>query len=542
MNKEIVDKIINIQTGKELDYARVETLKDNAMLKVKPELWETWDFEKNNELGLDIWKMTKGSEKKVWWNCLKCQSDYYTIIGNGCGYCSGKLINHTNSLFNTAPHLEKEWDYEKNTDISPHEIGRSSHKLVWWICSKCNSSYDSTPNNRSNNKNCPYCAGRRVNSTNSLASLYPHLLSEWHPFKNGDLTPHDFTSGSKEIIWWICPKCNSDYEMNIIQRKNNISCPYCRGMRVNYTNSLAALMPDISKEWHQVLNSNLTPHDVTCGSAKKAWWICDLGHEWEAVVGNRTRGDSCPYCTGKRILIGFNDMWTTNSKLAEQLLNPEDGYKYTDGSNKSLDWRCLNCGEINKNKKVAWVKSRSLSCTNCSDGISFPEKFMNNTLNYFNIVFQRQKTFNWSEGKLYDFYLEYNGQKIIIETHGGQHYFESYRKGARNLIEEQANDKYKYDMAMSNGIDKYIVIDCRYSELEWIKDNILNSELASIFNLSNINWSEIEMESRKSLHLKILDLWNNGNHLDSIIEEIPLSEYTIKKILRRFSKIGKCKY
>ena len=37
-------------------------------------------------------------------------------------------------------------------------------------------------------------------------SLYPDLVKEWHPTKNGDLTPNDFTHGSGKKVWWLCPK------------------------------------------------------------------------------------------------------------------------------------------------------------------------------------------------------------------------------------------------------------------------------------------------------------------------------------------------
>ncbi|RKJ16688.1 hypothetical protein D7X33_47280, partial [Butyricicoccus sp. 1XD8-22] len=139
-NQEVcVAELVNIQTGEVLDWDRVEGLKDNAMLKVKPELWIEWDFEKNSNLGFDVWKVTKASSSKV-----------------------------------------------------------------WWICPKCNSSYDSIINGRCvRNRGCSYCAGRKVNDTNSLASLNPELASQWHPNRNGNLTPQDITCGSNKKVWWL---------------------------------------------------------------------------------------------------------------------------------------------------------------------------------------------------------------------------------------------------------------------------------------------------------------------------------------------------
>ena len=59
--------------------------------------------------------------------------------------------------------------------------------------------------------------------------------------------------------------------------------------------------PPLAKEWHPQKNDGLTPKDVTPSSHKKVWWKCSKGHEWDALVSNRTRGRGCPYCyKGKR--------------------------------------------------------------------------------------------------------------------------------------------------------------------------------------------------------------------------------------------------
>jgi hypothetical protein len=56
------------------------------------------------------------------------------------------------------------------------------------------------------------------------------------------------------------------------------------------------LKPNLVKEWHPSKNAIIKPREVTPGSGKKVWWICNKGHEWEAVVYSRSRGSGCPYC------------------------------------------------------------------------------------------------------------------------------------------------------------------------------------------------------------------------------------------------------
>ena len=61
-------------------------------------------------------------------------------------------------------------------------------------------------------------------------SSYPHLVKEWHPTKNGELTPNNLTHGSNKKVWWLCSKGHS-YDSIICNRtsKNPTGCPYCSG-------------------------------------------------------------------------------------------------------------------------------------------------------------------------------------------------------------------------------------------------------------------------------------------------------------------------
>ena len=66
--------------------------------------------------------------------------------------------------------------------------------------------------------------------------------------------------------------------------------------RVSDINNLEAVFPEIAKEWHPDKN-DLGPSEVTAGSSKKVWWLCEKGHEWKCRVSQRTRqGTGCPGC------------------------------------------------------------------------------------------------------------------------------------------------------------------------------------------------------------------------------------------------------
>lgn len=85
------------------------------------------------------------------------------------------------------------------------------------------------------------------------------------------------------------------------------------------SSSVAIKNPELLAEWNTTKNGLLTPYDVTPGSGKKVWWKCSLGHEWQATIGSRVNGNGCPYCSNQRVLIGFNDLATTNPELLTTL-------------------------------------------------------------------------------------------------------------------------------------------------------------------------------------------------------------------------------
>ena len=95
-------------------------------------------------------------------------------------------------------------------------------------------------------------------------------------------------------------------------------------------------------------NGDLTPMMLTPGSGKRIWWRCDNGHEWQAYVHSRRDGDGCPFCSGHRVAIGFNDLASKSPILAaEWHPNKNGNIKPTDVtmySNKRAWWVCQKCG------------------------------------------------------------------------------------------------------------------------------------------------------------------------------------------------------
>ena len=187
-------------------------------------------------------------------------------------------------------------------------------------------------------------------------------------------------------------------------------------------------------------------------------------------------------------------------------------------------------------------KKKSISCT-CGDGVSYPEKFIISLLDQLNIKYEREYKPTWSSNRRYDFYLpNYN---MIIEMHGEQHYKNTNRKGARTLEEERQNDKYKEELALKNGIDKYIILDCRESKADWIKSSILQSELNNMFDLDKVDWVKCEEFALRNRVKEICDYWNQKEEWEttkSVGDKFNLSSTTIRKYLMKGQTLNWCYY
>ncbi len=350
-----------------------KVVESNCLATVYSHLAKEWHPTKNGNLTSH--SIAAHSGKIVWWKCDKGDDHEWPssilnrAYGNGCAVCSGKKVVKSNCLATTHPHLIKEWHSSKNGNLTPNNVSAGSHKKVWWKCDKgYDHEWEAAISNRTgkNQRGCPICAGQKVVKSNCLATIHPHLVKEWHPIKNADLTPYDVTAGSNKKVWWKCNK-SDDHEWKAVIRsrtgKIQNGCAICAGYKVVKSNCLATTHPHLIKEWHPNKNGDLTPYDVTAGSNKKVWWKCDKDndHIWETVISNRTakKQRNCPICVGKKV-VKSNCLATTHPQLAKQWHPTKNGkltpYDVVAGSGKKVWWKCY---EGNDHEWNASISSRT---------------------------------------------------------------------------------------------------------------------------------------------------------------------------------------
>ena len=285
-----------------------------SLAEAFPLLIKEWHPTKNENLS--PYDVSFGSAKKVWWKCPNGEDhEWLSSINNrtkpakqGCPICKGQKVVNSNCLKTLRPDLAEEWHPSKNGILTPMNVSCGSPKKVWWVCkTDKNHEWQATIGNRSSqNQGCPLCKNKQVSATNNLAFKNPEIAKQWHPTRNGTLTPYDVVEGSNKKVWWKCP-IGEDHEWKtaISHRINGRNCPICSGRKVVLSNSLSILNPELAKEWHTIKNKDLKIEKTALNSHKKVWWKCTKkpDHIWKASVASRAFGRGCPFCAD----YGFNN-------------------------------------------------------------------------------------------------------------------------------------------------------------------------------------------------------------------------------------------
>lgn len=272
----------------------------------------------------------------------------------------------------------------------------------------------------------------------------------------------------------ICRACKNTENSGVI------TCSQCgENLHTNKTiKNILVTHPEHAKEWDYNKNT-IHPKSVTYGSGKIAWWIgADCKHSWQMSIKEKIKYNChCPYCSGRRVLAGFNDLATTHPEIAKEL--DDNKYQSTEiskGCCVKLKWKCSNCNFTWMTTPNARTNNRS-GCPKCNR--SKLENIVASTLDKYNIEYQTEKTFDKCKNKRqlpFDFYLP--GYNTCIECQGIQHYPERYKKShfyRTSLILDvdkiQNHDNIKKSFCKQNNI---FLIEIPYWEENKIEQLLIN--------------------------------------------------------------------
>lgn len=363
---------------------------------------------------------------------------------------------------------------------------------------------------------------------------------------------YDDIKGEIEIIDYLC--CKSKLKI----KYNNKSTEMTIGnfQRVNLGRLIGKIVKGFKFEINQNIKDNkrdltIIDKEYRKKLIKKSFenqkyykYHCNkCGNEDWIREGNLINSRGCPVCSKHKAKLGINTIWDTDRWMCNLGVSEEDAKKYSRGSSRKITVKCPNCGREKKIVINSIYLYQSIGCS-CGDGKSYPEKFVMNFLEQLNVSFEVEYSPDWIDNKRYDFHIE--DINCIIETHGKQHYsiktnFKSC--GGRNFNQEQQNDKIKRETALKNGIKHYIELDCSESNMNYIKNSILNSEISKLFDLSNIDWLKCSEFACKNRIKEACEYWNNGTKSTIKIGKImKLTSTTIKEYLKQGKINNWCDY
>lgn len=362
----------------------------------RPDLASQWHPTKNGALGSG--DVSIGSSRKVWW-LGSCEHEWAATVsnrvgkGSGCPYCSRKaVLSGFNDLASRHPDLAEQWHPNKNGDLKPEAVVDGTPRRVWWLGS-CGHEWYAAVRERVRGTGCPYCVGNRtLSGFNDLVSQRPDLSAQWHPMKNGALRPADVTVGTNERVWWL-GLCGHEWRSSIAARSGRITakilnnavapsrgsgCPFCSGRRpVAGVNDLATTHAGLAADWHTSMNGELAARDVSAGSKRRVWWRDELGHEWVSTVKDRVQGHGCPFCSGRRVIVGTTDLATRCPAIAEQWHPERNGdltaSDVTFGSARQV-WWLGPCGHEWRTRVTYRTVSGGTGCPLCFPHWSRAEK------------------------------------------------------------------------------------------------------------------------------------------------------------------------
>jgi len=340
---------------------------EHNLAVLRPDLAAEWHAVRNGDLAPG--DVAPQSDRRVWWRCghgheweARIQS---RTRGTGCPYCAGKRASKDRNLAALHPDLAGEWHRERNGDLTPADVVPGSGKPVWWRC-HAGHEWAAPVTRRTRGAGCPFCSGQRPTAQRNLSVLHPELAAEWHPDRNGELSPADVTPGTGRRVWWRCA-LGHEWNARIMDRaRRSQRCPYCAGRRPTPEHNLAVVRPDLAAEWHPERNGKLSPMDLLPKSNRRVWWRCSKGHVWLTAVVNRAQGTGCPVCAD------YGPKGVPLAERAPDLLDEWDvrlnggrGDDVLAGSHLQAWWRCrIERSHLWRAEVVARV--RGTGCPYCA--------------------------------------------------------------------------------------------------------------------------------------------------------------------------------
>jgi len=223
----------------------------------------------------------KSSHKKYWFDCDKCLHSFdkalnSVVSGRWCPYCPSQLLcDHDceycyNKSF--ASHEKSKYWSDKNGDVKPWDVFKSSHKKYWFDCDKCNHSFEASLANITKKINpswCLYCASKKMCNDEKCKKCYnksfaSHEKANYWSDKNNEVTPRNVFKSSDNKYLFDCHNCKHTFGSTLSSIIAGNWCPYCKNKtETKLLDALKPLYPTLITQFKQewCKNINYLPFD-----------------------------------------------------------------------------------------------------------------------------------------------------------------------------------------------------------------------------------------------------------------------------------------
>ncbi len=281
-----------------------------------------WDYKKN--IGITPRYVFSQSRNQYWFKCDDCNHEYKELLCNisnraGCSYCIGTMLCNNDCNFCKEKSFEshpksKYWNYEKNNEITPRDVFKSSSHKYWFKCNICLHNFDITLHSVStehwcrfcasldicNNENCNHCENKSFNS-------HPKA-KYWDYEKNENIKPRDIFKSTPIKYWFKCDNCNHSINISPQNIVSGYWCGYCSypprylcdDINCNNCNKNSFISNPKSEFWDYEKNNNIKPRNVFRTTSDKYWFKCnECNSIFQIGLGSISIGYWCSICINK---------------------------------------------------------------------------------------------------------------------------------------------------------------------------------------------------------------------------------------------------
>ena len=450
-------------------------------------------------------EITKGSSKKFYFNCDKCNHEFLMQLnvvtrGGWCNFCSNNNLcedNECKTCFEKsfASHEKSKYWSDKN-DVTPRQVFKVTAKKYLFKCNTCNHEFINNPSHVSNGRWCPYCCvpQKQLCGSKSCVDCYnksfaSHEKAKYWSNKN-ELQPEFVLKKGDKRIWFNCDICNHDFETQIKRITKDQWCPFCNSCKLCenvdcifcFNRSFAS--HEKAKYWSN--KNDISPRQIVKGSGQKIWFNCNnCNHEFEkdihAITGERNGW--CPYCANTKLCYEDNCLECYNKSFASHekviywsLKNKEKPRDIFQGSSNKYWFNCEKC-ELEFDTRLYNVKS-GYWCPFCVNQTE--TKLYKILLELYPSVIHQYKV-EWCKNiSLLPFDFCIPEHNIIIELDGPQHFQQI--ANWKSPEEQQKTDMFKEKCANENdySVIRILQYDVLNDKFDWL--NKLQKSIQNIIN------------------------------------------------------------